>query len=253
MPEVEDTAILTREEARSVHDIGDSFEHRTQQYGVICRVIFQIGVLNQGQVAGQMANARPNGSPLTHVFRMKNVANAPIRQGQLLDHLSAAVGRTVIDDNQFQFQFNGGVQDSVDDRPKCADLIINGHEHAEFAKSVSSLTVPRWDGVLLSHQVISRMEDSKFSQMEKLSVDGRLSVQDPEKVNVAVSSSFVDDGNTARALPEQFKAVRIAVLYQSTQIASQRHAIRAVVEGLCVLLRLDIGIVRFWPLGEDEG
>jgi hypothetical protein len=97
------------------------------------------------------------------------------------------------------------------------------------------------------------MEGGKFSQNERLSVNGWLSVQDPKKVDFADSSPFADDGNTARALPEQLKAIRLAVLYQSTQIASKRHAIRAVLEGLCVLLRLDVSRVRLWLLGEDEG
>jgi hypothetical protein len=58
-----------------------------------------------------------------------------------------------------------------------------------------------------------------------LSVDWPFSVQNPEKVDFAVSGALVEDGNFARALPEQLKTVLFAVLYQGTQIASQGHTI----------------------------
>ena len=59
VPEVEDAASAAAQEARAVHDVGVALGDRGEQLEVLHRVVFEVGVLHDHDVAGRVAESRP--------------------------------------------------------------------------------------------------------------------------------------------------------------------------------------------------
>src|SRR5439155_1263032 len=66
-------------EARSVHRVGPALADRFEQYSQLPRVIFQIGVLRDDDVAGGAGDAAPQRRALATIGRMMDHPGGPAR------------------------------------------------------------------------------------------------------------------------------------------------------------------------------
>jgi len=96
---------------------------------VILRVVFQIGVLDDDELALRRGDTLFDRVALAHVSLLQNRADARLL-GELLDPLASAVGGTVVDEDDLLghiHRANPG-DDLVDGRY----LIVSGNHHAQF-------------------------------------------------------------------------------------------------------------------------
>jgi len=85
-------------ESRAVHHLGPTGQDRPQQDRVVGRVVLEVGVLDQQDIAGRMAQALADGGALALVARQQvQVEVAP--RGLLAQDIAGAVGREVVDDD----------------------------------------------------------------------------------------------------------------------------------------------------------
>ena len=135
VPEVQDAPVTARQEPGAEDRIGYALEHRTQQRGVVGRVVLQVGVLDEGQIARHRLDGRSDRARLALVLLVEDVLDAGLVVGQLGDELPAAVGRAVVHDHQLDGDFHWGVEDPVDDGAQGAHLVVDRHQHAQFVES----------------------------------------------------------------------------------------------------------------------
>ena len=64
------------EKAGSVHDVGLARENGPEQDRVFLRVVLEVGVLDDDEIARRGAHAGPDGRPLPHVARLQQNADA---------------------------------------------------------------------------------------------------------------------------------------------------------------------------------
>ena len=88
-------------ETRTVHHIGFAVRNRVEQKMILLRIVFEIGVLNNDNVASGGAEAGAQRGPLSLIFRM--VKN-DIRQAAktCLQNLSGSICRTIIHQDNFE-------------------------------------------------------------------------------------------------------------------------------------------------------
>ena len=60
MPEIEDSAAVAGQIARAENDIGIAVQNGLYQFPVLGRIVLQIGVLNDANIAAGMLNGRAN-------------------------------------------------------------------------------------------------------------------------------------------------------------------------------------------------
>ena len=93
-------------ESRSVHDVRTPVENRLEQTRVVARVIFQIGVLNQHDIAGRALEALAQSGTLALVDRLEMHDDVLVRPS-VLDlgiELERTVGRTVVHKDDLSIQ-----------------------------------------------------------------------------------------------------------------------------------------------------
>src|ERR1017187_1120184 len=71
MPEVKHAMRAAGKKARAVNDVGASFNQRLQQHRVLCRIVLEIGVLDDDEVPLSFANDAIQGRTFPHVLRLK--------------------------------------------------------------------------------------------------------------------------------------------------------------------------------------
>src|SRR5882762_4125908 len=96
MPEVEHTMRTAAEEARSEDDIGAALNQGLQELRVLGWVIFEIGVLDDDEIASRLLNAAAERSALAHVMRLEERPNLRMFQLQLLQDFAGTIAGAVI-------------------------------------------------------------------------------------------------------------------------------------------------------------
>ncbi len=91
MPEEEDATDLARCESGAVDGVGFPVKDRRDDLAVFLRVILEVGVLDDPDVAAHMLDRRPDGLPLAHIDRLRDDLDPAVVCGQLLEDLEGVV------------------------------------------------------------------------------------------------------------------------------------------------------------------
>ncbi len=122
------------EKARAVDHIGAVLEKRPYEARIVPRVVLEIGVLEERQVAGRGGDAGAYGGAFALVVRVLEVAQPRLFGRQLAQDLACAVGGAVVDDHHLELG-EAGVLDSQDPGQQVAHqvaFVVDRHDHAEF-------------------------------------------------------------------------------------------------------------------------
>ena len=90
------------EEARAVDDVGTPFENGLQQHRVLARVVLEVGVLDDDDVAGGFADAASHRGALALVLALQQDADA-VAPVELGEDVPRPIARPVVDDDEFLF------------------------------------------------------------------------------------------------------------------------------------------------------
>src|SRR5688572_30783828 len=100
MPEIEDAMAARRtEKTRTVHHIGAALENRLQEQRVFTRVVFEVRVLDDDDIAGRFANAAGDGGAFALIVRLQQHANT-VAAIEFRENIPRAVGGAVVNDDQ---------------------------------------------------------------------------------------------------------------------------------------------------------
>ena len=100
MPKVQNLPFLA-DKTGTEHRIGIPLQNRFDQPRVIPGIIFQIGILEDRQIAGHFRNRPANRRAFALVFPLLNDFQFRVPPRQFLGDLPGAVRRSVIDQNDF--------------------------------------------------------------------------------------------------------------------------------------------------------
>jgi hypothetical protein len=127
VPEEQHAARAT-DEARAEHHIGMAVEDGLDELGVVGRVVLQVRVLDEGDVAGHARDAGAHGRTFTAVLRLQDHLEAVLRRVRrgapdLVEDLARAVGRAVVDHHDLLADRHG--HDALEQRPHRAYLVVD--------------------------------------------------------------------------------------------------------------------------------
>src|SRR4051812_33909007 len=103
MPEIQDLAFEPRE-AATENDIGATVEDRGQHARIIQRIVLQIGILKDGQIAAHLADRPPKRRAFPHVSRLPEYTYLGISRRQSTGDQPCTVTRAVVDHNNLTFE-----------------------------------------------------------------------------------------------------------------------------------------------------
>ena len=126
VPEVEDAVRPDRQEPRAVDHVGHALDDRLDQAMVLGGIVFQVGVLDDDDVAGGLGEAGPHGRPFAAVPLVQDDANvfAAVDRRQ---HVPRAVGAAVVD--QDDLLGDGHLADAADDLDHRGLLVVDRDHH----------------------------------------------------------------------------------------------------------------------------
>src|SRR5207253_5200070 len=105
MPEVKH-AMRSAEKATAEDSIRAAIENRPQQFGQLGRIVLEVGILNDNDVAGCLLNSSAHGCALALIVRLQNQAVDDAMVREFLQHVARAVCRAVIYTNDFDVDRN---------------------------------------------------------------------------------------------------------------------------------------------------
>ena len=126
MPEVEDT-VRPAEEPRAEARIGPAVDNRLEQLPPVSRVVLQIGVLDDDDVAGAHGERLANGGALAAIHGLQVQAIDAAFVEELLEKVAGAIGGTVVDDDDLFLNGRGG--DFIENELDGVTLVIDGDQH----------------------------------------------------------------------------------------------------------------------------
>ena len=94
------------------------------------RIVFQIGILYQDEVASGFLNATAQCGSLAHIPRLNKYPNSLILCLHLSQNLGRSVTRTVIDTNQFKVE--GHRKDAFHNFTHGIALVVHRHDDGQF-------------------------------------------------------------------------------------------------------------------------
>ena len=130
----ESTAPATGEIAGTEDGIGVAIEQRPEQGRVIARIVFEIGVLHQAEIAAGVFDGGTHGRAFALVHFVPEQANARFDGGEPRQDFRGAVSGTIVNDDEFLLQSlrNGRIQNSLQAAFHQGPLIVDGDEYGEF-------------------------------------------------------------------------------------------------------------------------
>ena len=163
-------ALRAAQKTRTEDHIGAAIKDRLEELAVITRIVFEVGVLNKNDVAGDFSESAAQRSAFPLILCLKQdpqVAEVDevgaiesrgerfariLELDHFLENLASAVSRTVIDeDNLFtKLCFDDAAQDFVDG----GFLVVNGNDDGQL-------------GIDKSEWVVTRMRHRKFREQCK--------------------------------------------------------------------------------------
>ena len=148
VPEIQDAMPARRsQKSRTVDDVGLAFEDGLEQQRVFARVVLEVRVLDDDDIAGGLAEAARHGGALALILRLQEHAHAvvPVELGQ---NRPRPIPRPVVDDDDFRLdvaEING--EDSSDDFPNRRLLVVAGHHDGQFHEERCYLRLGRLRGL----------------------------------------------------------------------------------------------------------
>jgi len=119
--------VLLPQPARAIDDAQILSLRLAQEDGQVRGVVLQVGILRDGIVAGRERQSGPYRGPFAPVPFVAGEDDAiPIR----LENRGGAVGRSVIDDDDFLLGPQIGREDPIEQRPHRALLVVDRNEDA---------------------------------------------------------------------------------------------------------------------------
>jgi hypothetical protein len=136
------------EKARPIDDISLAREDRPQDNRVLRRVVLQIRVLDDENVAGGFANTPSHRRALPEILALQHDpdAVAPVHPG---DDLARAIRGPVVDDYQLSFEIREiGRHDTPDDLADRPAFVVDRHDDGQLHRLEISTTIRAVDEVL---------------------------------------------------------------------------------------------------------
>ena len=99
MPKRQHAGLHARQITRAEDGVGVAGEQRLQQHGILSRVILEVGVLDNAEVAAGLFDGRAYGRAFAPVYLVAKKADARIAFRQTLQNEGGAVSGTVVDHN----------------------------------------------------------------------------------------------------------------------------------------------------------
>jgi hypothetical protein len=118
------------EKTGAIDDVGFILQQRCEKQWVFVRVIFEVGILDDDEIAGRFRNAAAQGRSLTHVFWLEKDTNLGMALAEFDEELARTILRAVIRADQFKVEGHG--QYPVDHLAQCGTFVVHGHDHGEF-------------------------------------------------------------------------------------------------------------------------
>ena len=120
-------APMPGDEPRAVDDVGLAGEERLQQHVVLRRVVFQVGVLDDQELACRLLNAPAYRRPLALVVRLlEQPDHVRVTGSQRRQDLGRAVGRAVIDHDNLLRHVDG--DDTSDELTNGVALVVDRND-----------------------------------------------------------------------------------------------------------------------------
>ncbi len=104
MPEIKHAVRRGTHESGSVYDVGLALDQRTEEPRIFGRIVFQICVLDDHEVARRFLDAAAKGRTFPHILRLKKNPHLGIALPQPRQNFAGAVLRTVVHANQFDVE-----------------------------------------------------------------------------------------------------------------------------------------------------
>ena len=134
MPERQHAALFAGQVAGAEDGVGVAVEHRPEQAGIFRGIVFQVGILDEGEIAGGFGDGAPHRRAFALVLLVAEKADFRIGVGEPLEHVGGAVGGAVIHDHQLALDvFGQGRRDHLGNAAlHHGALIVNRHEDRKF-------------------------------------------------------------------------------------------------------------------------
>lgn len=113
--------------ARTIDHLRPALQDRLDQAGIVPRVVFEVGILGDDDVAGHVRQGGADGRALAEVARM---AQQPAAAGVSLQRMPRAVGGAVIHDDDLFVDVDG--KHPVEQKPDRVLLIEDRDDDAQF-------------------------------------------------------------------------------------------------------------------------
>ncbi len=147
VPEIVDTLGAT-EETGAENYIGTAVEDGFEKFAVVARIVFEVGVLDENDVAGEFGEAAAEGCSFALILRLEQDAKVAEGDGvgsihggsegfagvlqlkHFFQDLASAVGGAIVYENDFlaRLSFDDAAKDFVDG----GAFVVNGNDDGEF-------------------------------------------------------------------------------------------------------------------------
>src|SRR5713101_7399707 len=116
-------------EPGAIHDIGSAIHNRLNQTWIFTRIVFQVRILDDHYVTGNVAKSRAQGGPLASVALMVHDAQVrlPLQRSQ---HVPGAISAAIIDNDNL-FPQGDSAHTANDFLNRCL-FIVDWHSNGEF-------------------------------------------------------------------------------------------------------------------------
>ena len=131
VPVEQDLPLRRRREARAEHRVGLALENRRDERGIVGRVVLQVRVLDQADVAAHVLNGGDDRRPLAHVPGLADDADPRVGRGQFIEDVRRSVTAAIVHAHQLHGQADRTGQHAADDRAKRTRFVIDGNQDAE--------------------------------------------------------------------------------------------------------------------------
>ena len=138
MPE-EQHAVRAAREPRAIDHVRAVIEDRSQQVWIIRRIVFEVGILNENDVARGVFESRAEGRTLAAVDGMRNDFD-PAHLLKFPEDVAGAVGGGVVHENDFIFQAAGiRSADAAKNLLDRVGLIEDGNQDRQTLEAITYL------------------------------------------------------------------------------------------------------------------
>src|SRR5713101_127503 len=132
--------VLPAVEAVAEHHVSPVLQDRTQERRIVARIVFEVGVLDQDDLAARTGEAGTEGGPLATVFL---VGDDPDRPGMLrresLELPGRSVRRAIVDHHQLALEIEGRSTHALDDLADRGGLVEDRNDDREAGPSRAGL------------------------------------------------------------------------------------------------------------------